>query len=328
MLVKSDMDNKVSVIIPAYNVENYLEECVNSIIKQTYSNIQIIIIDDGSTDNTLKVCEKLQSKDRRIEFYHKENSGLGASRNVGLAKATGNYLMFVDSDDYLAPNMVKKLLSVSVKYNANIVMCNNYMFDQDHHISCYSNQDRINKFGKWSRSDFWNQLYSGNWGLCTVSWNKLYSAKLFKNIRFRENKLNEDDFITTELIQAVDYIYVIPDRLYFYRINRMDSIMANDKSNDPDYLDGVEAQMERFQNAKENNETILMKYCYRSIPRLMIKQYGCKYDKRFIYYKEMYRKIFNEMCDNKMLSLQLVSLFILFYYFTPLFHLAVMLKDK
>lgn len=323
------MKKKVSVIVPAYNVEKYIYKCINSIINQTYSYTQIIIVDDGSTDDTFRICNEFKSKDKRIEVYHKKNGGLGSSRNLGIDKATGDYLMFVDGDDFIESSMIEKLLKNAERSKADIVMCNNYMFDQNtHFLSYHLKQDKIVSVGKWSRDKFWHQLYSGNWGLCIVVWNKLYDAKLFNNIKFEVDKLNEDDFIITKLLHVVNYIYVIPDRLYYYRINRQNSIMTNDQSDDPKYLDGVESQIIRFIDAEENSEIALMEYCFRAIPGLMMKQYGCRHAQRFIDYKKYYLHMYRRIMKKSKNKYRLTALFIIFYYFTPICNLGYIVRRK
>lgn len=102
------MEEKISVIVPVYNVEKYLERCVESIFKQTYKNIEIILVDDGSTDNSGKICDKFLKKDERVKVIHKENGGLSDARNAGLEILSGKYIMFVDSDDWISPAMVEK----------------------------------------------------------------------------------------------------------------------------------------------------------------------------------------------------------------------------
>lgn len=113
----------ISVIIPVYNVEEYLERCVNSVLKQTYNDLEIILVDDGSTDNSGKICDELKNKDDRIIVIHKENQGLSASRNIGIEKATGEYITFVDSDDYILEDMYETLYKNLIRNDADISMC-------------------------------------------------------------------------------------------------------------------------------------------------------------------------------------------------------------
>lgn len=113
--------DKISVIVPVYNVEDYLEECINSILGQTYKNLEIILVDDGSTDNSSKICDIYEKKDKRIKVIHKENGGLSSARNEGLKYRTGEYISFVDSDDFIDKTMYEKLYSAIKKYDADVV---------------------------------------------------------------------------------------------------------------------------------------------------------------------------------------------------------------
>lgn len=122
----------VSVIIPAYNAADYIQRCVNSVRKQTYKKLQIIIVDDGSTDNTFNMCKKYTEEDSRIELYSKENSGVANTRNYGLNCVNGDYVMFVDTDDYIAPNMITLLLS-KIR-GADFAMCNTVMFNSQNQV--------------------------------------------------------------------------------------------------------------------------------------------------------------------------------------------------
>ena len=118
------MKDKISVIVPIYNMENYLKRCVESILNQTYTNLEIILVDDGSTDSSLEICRYFENKDKRVRVYTKENSGLSASRNFGVERATGVYIGFVDSDDYIEAEMYEKLYNLIIDFQAEVAECN------------------------------------------------------------------------------------------------------------------------------------------------------------------------------------------------------------
>lgn len=120
----------ISIVVPVYNVKQFLTKCLNSIISQTYSNLEIIVVDDGSTDGSATICDDYAKKDKRISVIHKENGGLASARNAGIDVAKGTYIGFVDSDDYIEPYMYEKLLQAILKYSCNIAVCGiNYVFD-------------------------------------------------------------------------------------------------------------------------------------------------------------------------------------------------------
>ena len=123
------MEGKISVIVPIYNVEQYLRKCIDSIINQTYKNLEIILVDDGSWDNSPRICDEYAKRDNRIKVIHKKNGGLADARNTGLKMITGNYISFIDSDDYIEKTMYEKMIKVILKYNADIIECNlNYKY--------------------------------------------------------------------------------------------------------------------------------------------------------------------------------------------------------
>ena len=114
------MDKLISVIVPVYNVEKFLDKCISSIVNQTYKNLEIILIDDGSTDESVQICDKWQEKDNRVRLTHKENTGVSDTRNIGLEKTTGEYICFVDSDDYIEPDYIENLYKSLTENNADI----------------------------------------------------------------------------------------------------------------------------------------------------------------------------------------------------------------
>lgn len=124
--VKNSMCKKISVIVPIYNSSKYLDRCLNSIVNQSYLNIEILLIDDGSTDNSLEICNKFAIKDKRIKVFHKENNGVSAARNDGIEYSTGDYIAFVDSDDYLEIDMYERMMKINDEFNCDIVMCDCY----------------------------------------------------------------------------------------------------------------------------------------------------------------------------------------------------------
>ena len=134
-------EKKVSVIIPVYNVKEYVEKCVETVIKQTYSNLEIILVDDGATDGSGEICDKLACKDQRIEVIHKKNGGLSDARNAGLKVVTGEYYLFVDSDDWISVNMVKRLVDCAEKEDADIVCCGFFDVMKDEIINIPDNLD-------------------------------------------------------------------------------------------------------------------------------------------------------------------------------------------
>lgn len=213
------MNDLISVIVPIYKVEEYLEHCVASITAQTHKKLEIILVDDGSPDNCGAMCDAWAEKDSRIRVIHKENGGLSDARNAGLEIASGDYIAFVDSDDWIEPELYERLLTVLQKENADICACNI--------LSCYPDRREVWGCREYTAGDsqtFLAMLYSDT-AFPVSAWNKLYRRKCWKGIRFPVGKLCEDAFTTYLLVDQAERIVQIPDALYCYRI-RPGSIMT------------------------------------------------------------------------------------------------------
>ena len=213
----------VSVIVPVYNVEKYLKRCVESILAQTYKNLEIILIDDGSTDGSGKMCDKWKEKDERVEVYHKQNGGLSDARNYGLDRAKGKYIILIDSDDYVADGYVEKLLKNMLDYKCDIATCGEVLFVNN--ISKSKNDIKIEKMA--SKEALEKMLYQSE--LNNSAWGKLYKKELFDGIRYPYGKIYEDIGTTYRLIMTSDSIIVSDEELYYYR-QRKDAISKADFS--------------------------------------------------------------------------------------------------
>ena len=180
----------ISVIVPVYNTEKYIEKCVMSILNQTYKNLEIILIDDGSTDNSPQICDSLAEKDNRITVIHQPNGGVSSARNIGLDNTHGDYITFVDSDDYIAPNMIE-FLSENIG-DTNIAMCGYTSVDENGNLSPQENVTVTD--GIISTDTFWNYFYTDTRIYYVTLWAKLYKCHLWNNVRFPLNTLHEDEF--------------------------------------------------------------------------------------------------------------------------------------
>lgn len=232
------MNELVSVIVPVFKVEPYLAKCIDSIICQTYSNLEIFLVDDGSPDRCPQICDEYAQKDSRIKVIHKNNRGLSSARNAALDCFKGDFVCFIDSDDYIEPNYVETLLTLQRKNNADLVICEYDYAERDG--SLYEH-----KKIPWNRSithkDFWNLFCDSDYRIFSaVAWNKLYRAKIFDHVRYLQGKCMEDNFIIKSVIEECDVIYVTNQSLYYY-VQRPDSIMGRFSIK---HLDGVEAQLD------------------------------------------------------------------------------------
>ena len=214
------MTEKITVIVPVYNVENYLEKCLDSLINQTYKNLEIIVINDGSTDNSGEICQEYAQKDNRIVYIEKENGGLSDARNVGLDKMTGSYVTFIDSDDWVELNYVEILYKKIIEYQADIAVGNYYSYNEDeetYYFHIYGNSyyeevyDNISIF-----ENLYESQEMKSFALISA-WGKLYKAKLFDYLRFDKGKLGEDGYFNQKMYLSVNKVVYLNKGLYAYR---------------------------------------------------------------------------------------------------------------
>lgn len=205
-------ENKVTVVLPIYNVEKYLDRCINSVINQTFKNLEIILVNDGSTDNCLKICEKYKNIDDRIIIINQRNKGLSAARNSGIIKATSKYICFIDSDDYIEKDMIEYLYNGMKKYNSQITCCG---FTNIYENGIKEKITRPKKDFVYTREKALDiHLISGY--IDVVAWNKLYDIELFKNVKYPEGLLYEDMLTTYKLIYNANKVVLLPESKYYY----------------------------------------------------------------------------------------------------------------
>ena len=210
----------ISIIIPIYQVEKYLHRCVDSVIDQTYSNLEIILVDDGSLDNCPKICDEYAKKDKRIKVIHKKNGGLSDARNKGLSIMKGEYVSFIDSDDYVEKDYIEYLYYLVKKYKTNFSCCaSRAIYDSGTVITQETNEE----FNLTQKEAFERILYQNNFTV--ASWGKLYKKELFNDIKFPKGKLHEDALTTYKLIDKCDNISLGLVCKYNYMI-RGDSILT------------------------------------------------------------------------------------------------------
>ncbi len=209
----------ISVIVPVYNTVEYLERCVKSIRRQTWRNLEIILVDDGSTDNSGALAEKIAMEDMRVRVFHKENGGTSAARNLGISKARGDFIGFVDSDDYIEPEMYERLLAVALSEELLMVQISRDEIDEHGNLMenvCVPPE----KPELWEDERFMKELllHRGDCSFCT----KLTHASLFAKERFPEGELNEDFNLLVRLLPKVGAVAVLPEQDYhvFYRYGR------------------------------------------------------------------------------------------------------------
>lgn len=202
------MQDKISVIVPIYNVEKYLKYCLNSILEQTYENLEIILVDDGATDGCAEICDEYKLKDGRIKVIHKTNGGLADARNTGLKQATGEYISFIDSDDYIYPTFYEELYNIMKKYNSDISECEFMRINVDNIENCKNIIDAENNKRNTmevieENIEALDHLYGPRlhpYLKKVVVWNKLYKKSVLENIQFPVGKLHEDEYTTYQIL--------------------------------------------------------------------------------------------------------------------------------
>ena len=239
------MGEKISVIVPVYNVEQYLERCVDSIINQTYTNLEIILVNDGSTDNSGKLCDELAKKDERIRVIHKENGGLSDARNRGIDESESDLVGFIDSDDYIDSDMYEVLLKNLNDTDADLSMCALY--------DVYNNTPEAQVTNKetWKlSSEQAIKMVMEAKILSVTAVNKLYRKSLFTDLKFEVGKIAEDAFIMIKLLDKCEKIVATNEKKYYY-VHRENSITTQKFSKK--FLNVIEAY-------EQNSNIILEKY--------------------------------------------------------------------
>ena len=224
--IKESQKHKISVVVSIYNIENYVEKAIRSICDQTYRNLEIILVDDGSTDNSGKLCDKWARVDDRIQVIHKNNGGLSSARNAGTEIATGEYIAFVDGDDWIDPEMYEEILLAMQSFDADIAICN-YKEVSRKGVADTSTDDITFFEGKETLEVFVKEDES--YQIQNAAWNKLYKRSLMGDLRFPEGKLFEDIVYTTKLLAKSQRVVYLNKAYYNYIFDRSDSIMNSKK---------------------------------------------------------------------------------------------------
>lgn len=244
-------ENAVSVIVPVYNVEKFLDRCVRSILQQSYDELEIILVDDGSTDGSGEICDSLAKTDKRIIVIHQKNQGLSAARNTGLEASHGEYICFVDSDDYVNRDYVKYLYKLCTENDCDVAICG-------HHVTSEQNYYRDINIDSpaeiLSKEEIFDRFYTDMHGSIVLAWNKIYRRECIGDIRYEVGIIHEDEATTFKILYNANKIAFGREVCYYY-FSRPDSITGrgyNEKS-----LDILKAYNNRMLFYKEHGETAL-----------------------------------------------------------------------
>ena len=270
------MGKKITVIVPVYNTKKFLTRCVNSILKQSYENLEVIIIDDGSTDGSAQVCDELSKSDKRVRVIHQKNKGIATTRNIGIENATGYYISFVDSDDYLEKDLYKNLIENN-ESESNILIFDYEICDVNGklvHNPLLANENNLEKRRQFYSNEkllhlIWNEK------LFCYLWSMLIPKKLFENVRFPDGRLYEDEAVFYKIFMVSDGAEYIPYKGYHY-VQHNSSITKTLRNKD--MWDRVETYQEAEDyiaqlpdelkvDFKKHKESILL-MCYCTLAKL------------------------------------------------------------
>lgn len=221
-MLMTQQKDMISVIVPVYNMEQYLERCINSIWQQTYTNLEIILVDDGSTDASPQMCDAYAAKDQRIKVIHKQNGGLSDARNAGLSIAKGAYIGYVDSDDWIEPDMYERMYQACVEHHAQVAVCRYAQVYKDHVIQGGTGQVTAFKKEELLRAYIGD---SDDYVIYNSVWSKLYAREAVEGVQFPKGRNSEDIMYTTKAFCKADRGVYIDKCLYHYVLDRDGSIM-------------------------------------------------------------------------------------------------------
>lgn len=282
----------ISVIIPIYNVSEYLERCVKSVQRQSYKNLEIVLVDDGSTDGSGAICDDLERSDSRIKVVHQLNLGVATARNTGLDASSGEYISFVDSDDYVHPDFIKYLYSKLIENDCEISICSFIGTDSWEYSKEINWDETVDVY---DRRQLLDKFYSDMHGAIIMLWNKLISRKCIDGIRFDDGFIHEDEGTTFKFLYNASRIVFCHEVLYYY-YDRKGSITGNPYSvKRLDILKAYENRLEFYRTHGENE--LLSRECQFYLSEILNHYYKVRHflgnDKELLgRLKEKYKKVY------------------------------------
>ena len=308
---------RLSIIVPIYNVEKYLSRCIESILNQTFKDFELILVNDGSTDNCKEICEKYKRMDSRIIVANKKNGGLSSARNLGIDVSKGDYIGFVDSDDFIDAHMYEILFNTINACDSDIVICDYYKVNE-YDIKKYEKMKSNNKDIKVeniNNIDAIERIITRDTKI-VVAWNKIYKRSLFDNLRYKEGVICEDEFLAHRIFYKCNKVSIINQKLYYY-IQRKGSIINSPFS--PKDFDKIYAIKDRVDFLNEKKITNLIDKAEKSFMDYFVWNYFTGYQRlENIEYelkrlKKEFNSVFYRILDNKFISLnEKITLFILY----------------
>lgn len=298
------------MIVPVYQVEKYIAQCIESVLHQTFQDFELILVDDGSTDRSGRICDRYAEKDSRILVLHTENKGAAAARNTGMDRATGRYVTFLDGDDYVDEKMLERLHEVIEDSAYDMVTCDflNILPDEKNNFTVGLTEGTVT--GREVLEHLKNQK---NYGVWTVVWNKIYKREVVKEIRFPEGKYFEDEFFSNQLYLNSGRIHMIPDVLCYHRVLASSTMNTQKEEN---YLDLLDAWRERLEiylkydySADETYKVLI--YLLDPFTRCVRAEFGSSEKQRVKQTKKFIRWISGQLFQKKLSVVKKCSLILI-----------------
>ena len=312
----------ISIIVPVYNASQYLYRCIESILNQTYKDFELILVDDGSTDESYEICKKYANEDDRIRVFHKENGGQSSARNLGLDFATGEYISFIDSDDWIHPQMLEILYKAVTDFDAQMSCCDfrpiknvndlekieyeNLQYEQDIKNLCQVlSKETI--FSDYRR----NYIYKLQPSVC----NKLIKRRIFDDIRFCEGMIYEDEHILMYIVDKISKCVIIDTQLYYYYCLNQSTIRSGFSEKKFSALDLAMSEIDFFHNVKSEMEQFLFQYVFWFISlSIVVYNYENQYINLFKQYKRKAVKYFPKVLASSNLCRMMKMVWILSFF--------------
>lgn len=272
------MQELVSVVVPVYNAQKYLQACVDSIINQTYRNLEIILVDDGSTDQSGMMCDEYAGKDKRVKVIHKENGGNGDARNTGYAQAIGKWLVMADNDDLLHPQQIEILLNVAKAKNADIVV-GNYkpITDEEQPVNTLITDEVYRKAEVLTENHLCDDEFLKKRSMIlTTPWSKIWKKSLYEDVKFPKKSKHDDTWTTWKAYEKAKTVVFVDEVLHYWRNNPQSFSRIFDLS----HLEGIDAYAEQLDYFIKNKKQRYVEIVFDE-------------------YLEMFFWCYNRMCENK-----------------------------
>lgn len=318
---------EVSMIVPVYQVEKYIAQCIESVINQTFQDFQLILIDDGSKDQSGMICDTYAARDDRIIVIHTENRGAAAARNTGLESASGKYITFLDGDDYLAENMIERLYEVIKQSAYDVVVCDflNILPDEKDNFTVQLQEMTVS-----GRTVLEHLKNEKNYGVWTIVWNKIYKREILENLRFPAGKYFEDEFFSDQLYLNSNQIHVIPDVLCYHRVLATSTMNTQRAENYLDLIDALQKRLEIYlkYNYSENETYKVLIYLLEPFTRCVHARFKGTNKQRVEQTRRFIRKTSKKLMGGKLSFVKKSSLVMIWLFPVLTYRTAIRFRSQ